>query len=279
MALYGHYMIERRPLVLSLLLAALLAACGSLANGSGAASAPLASGSYVYHPTPVIWETVTIADGAVIGSSGAVYEWNCTGQQWTIGRIPATLGPTYLQFGDDRFAISDGVLDARWQRTAEPDPRRGAALVCSDPMPTTKAVLSADAARELIKRSVTDIAPVLIPTDLPDRVSAMVETKAASFSVTYIGERGVRATLRTVLANPAPVAAGGTQQRLAFRGDAGAFYQALDGSATTTRTLLWFEPASKPSALGPASCGCVPYALTADGLSEADFWKIAVSLQ
>lgn len=271
----------RRALVLSVLLATLLAACGSTAGYSRFASgqAPLATGSYVYHPTPLIWETVTVADGAVIGGAGVVFEWNCAGQQWTIGRIPATLGDTYLQFGDERFAISGGVLDARWRATGEPDPRRGPALVCSDPMPTTKTLVSADAARELIKQQVTDIAPVLVPTVLPDRVSAMVETKVASFAVTYVADSGVRATLRTVLANPAPIDAGGTQQRLAFRGDAGAFYQALDGRANTTRTLLWFEPATKPSTLGPASCSCVPYALTADGLSEAEFWKIAGSLQ
>lgn len=272
-------MIDRRSFVLSPLLAMLLAACGSLAGGAGTASAALASGSYVYHPTPFVWEAVTIADGAVIGSAGVVYEWNCAGQRWTIGRIPATLGPTYLQFGDDRFVIAGGALDARWQPTADADPRRGASLVCSDPMPTTKTVLSVDAAREFIKRTVTDIAPVLVPTTLPDRAFATVEAKAASYAVTYLTDDGVRATLRTALANPAPIEAGGTQRRLAFRGDAGAFYQALDGRATTARTLLWFEPASKPSALGPASCTCVPYALTADGLSEAEFWKIAGSLQ
>lgn len=271
--------IGRRPVLVSLLLATLLAACGSLAGGAGTASADLAPGSYVYHPTQFVWETVTVADGAVIGSAGTVYEWSCAGQQWTVGRIPATLGPTYLQFGDDRFVIARGALDARWQPTADADPRRGASLVCSDPMPTTKTVLSADAARELIKRTVTDIAPVLVATALPDRASAMVEAKAASYSVTYVADGGVRATLRTVLANPAPIEAGGTQKRLAFRGDASAFYQALDGRATTTRTLLWFEPASKPSALGPASCTCVPYALTTDGLNEAEFWKIARSLQ
>ncbi len=268
-------------LVLSLLLATLLAACGSTVGTSQTApgQAALAAGSYVYHPTPFVWEIVTVADGAVIGGAGAVFEWSCTGQQWTIGRIPVTLGGTYLQFGDERFAISGGTLDARWRATAEPDPRRGAALVCTDPMPTTKTVVSADAARELIKRQVTEIAPVLVPTVLPDRVSAMVETHAASFAVTYIADGGVRATLRTVLANPAPIGAGGTQQRLAFRGDAGAFYQALDGRTNTTRTLIWFEPATKPSTLGPASCSCVPYALTADGLSEAEFWRIAGSLQ
>ena len=272
-----------RRLLLILLAAVLITGCAapaSLPGASPARSFPLlASGSYVYQPRPFVWQVVTIRADAVTGGAGQVYEWSCAGQRWAIGSIPASLHETYLRFGDDRFAIAGGTLDARWRPTAVPDPRRGAALVCADPMPTTKTVLSADAARELIKRQVTAIAPVLVPTTLPDGVFATADAQPDAFTVLYIGETGVRVRLRTAVVQLDLPQAGGFEQQLAFRGDARARYQAIDGRTNATRTLIWLEPATKPSALASASCPCVPYALSADGLSEEEFWKIARSLQ
>ena len=220
---------------------------------------------------------MTVRGDAVVGGAGQVYEWSCAGQRWAIGSIPASLHETYLHFGDERFAIAGGVLDARWRPTASPDPRRGAGLVCADPMPTTKTVLSADAARDLIKRQVTAIAPVLVPTTLPDRVSAMADAQADAFSVLYIGEEGVRVRLLAGVVQLEPPQTGGFEEELRFRGDARARYQAIYGRTNATRTLIWLEPATKPSAL--ASCPCVPYALSADSLSEEEFWKVARSLE
>lgn len=208
-------------------------------------------GSCGYQPRPLVWQVVTIRAHAVTGGAGQVYEWSCAGQQWAIGGIPASLRETDLRSGDDRFAIAGGMLDARWRPTAVPDPRRGAALVCADAMPTTKTVLSADAARALIKRQVTAIAPVLVPTTLPDRVLAIADAQPVG---------------RLRAAAPLP--------RRRPRS-----LQAIDGRTNATRTLIWLEPATKPSALASASCPCVPHALSADGLSEDEFWKIARSLQ
>jgi hypothetical protein len=272
-----------RRLVLILLAAILVTGCAAPANLSGASPARpfpvVASGSYIYQPRPFVWQVVTIRADAVTGGAGQVYEWSCAGQRWAIGSIPASLHDTYLQFGDERFPIDGGMLDARWHPTAVPDPRRGAALPCADPMPTTKTALSADAARDLVKRQVSAIAPVLVPTILPDRVSATADAQADSFSVLYVGEAGVRVRLRTAVVQLEPLQTGGFEQQLLFRGDAGARYQAVDGRTNATRTLTWLEPATKPSALAAASCPCVPYALSADGLSEDEFWKIARSLQ
>lgn len=272
-----------RRLVLILLAAILITGCAAPTGVPGASPARsfavLASGSYVYQPRPFVWQVVTIRGDAVTGGTGQVYVWSCAGQQWAIGSIPASLHESYLQFGDDRFAIAGGTLDERWRPTAVPDPRRGAALVCSDPMPTTKTVLSADAARDLIKRQVTAIAPVLVPTTLPDRVLATADAQPDAFTVLYIGEAGVRVRLRTAVVELEPLQSGGFEQQFLFRGDARARYQAIDGRTNATRTLIWLEPATKPSALASASCPCVPYALSADGLSEEEFWNIAESLK
>ncbi len=270
----------RHLIILSFLLALLLTACAPSAGSPGRTAAPsLAPGAYVYQPRPLVWQTVTIADGTVTGGAGQVFEWSCASERWAVGSIPASLQETYLQFGDDRFAISGGSLDARWRATAAPDPRRGAALVCSDPMPTTKTLVSGDAARDLIKQKVTAIAPVLVPTVLPDRVNASVDAQSDAFTVLYIGDAGVRVWLRTAVVQPQPLPSDGFQQQLAFRGDHRALYQRTDGRANATRTLVWLEPATKPSRLASASCTCVPYALTADGLTENEFWKVAESLR
>lgn len=267
--------ISLRPTSL-VLASTLLAACGPAAVASSGSASPSAtvqrSGVYVYQPAPLIWQLVTIADGKVANDAGAVFEWSCAGERWTIGRFPASVDGAYLRFGDERFAVKDGVPDAPWRLGA--DPRGLPRPVCAGATPTTKTVLSSDAARELIKGRVTAIGPVLVPTWLPDRVSASVDARADSFNVTYAAN-AVRVTLATMVANPRPVEPGGTQRHQSFRGDANAFYQALDASATTSRTLLWNEHATT-TGTGAAS---IAYMLATDGLTEAEFWKIAESLQ
>ena len=258
-----------------ILAALLLSACGSAVASSGASPSSQSaspSGVYVYQPSPLIWQLVTLADGKVANGAGAVFEWSCAGERWAIGRIPASIDGGYLRFGDDRFALTGGVPALPWRPGA--DPRGLPRPICADATPTTKTVLSSDAARELIKQRVTAIGPVLVPTWLPDRVAATVDARDSSFAVTYVGS-GVRVTLATVLANPQPVGSDGTQQHLSFRSDANAFYQAQSGSPTTSRTLLWTEPVTTSGA-GTTS---IAYALTTDGLSGAEFWKIAGSLQ
>lgn len=265
--------ISLRPKAL-ILASLLLGACGSTAASSGAPSpsASSLSGVYVYQPAPLIWQLVTIADGKVANDAGAVFEWSCAGERWAIGRIPASIDGTYLRFGDDRFALKDGAPDRPWQLGA--DPRALPRPICAGATPTTKTVLSSDAARELIKQRVTAIDPVLVPAWLPDRVTATVDARIDAFAVTYVAT-DMRIVLRTALANPQPAGPDGTQRHLVFRGDANAFYQAQDAAATTSRTLLWSERATETrSGTAPLA-----YALTTDGLSEAEFWKIAESLQ
>lgn len=242
---------------------ALVSCAPAAASAPSPSASARASGVYVYQPSPLIWQLVTLVDGDVSHGAGAVFEWSCAGQSWTIGTIPASIQGTSLRFGDETFPAAGGAPLSPWH--AGTDPRALPKPVCADATPTTKTVLSGDAARELIRRTVTGIAPVLVPTWLPDRVSATVDARPTSFTATYVAADGVRVTLQTVLANPQPVRSDGTQRHLVFRGDSAAFYQALDGAAKTTRTLLWSEN--------------VPYALITDGLTETEFWKVAESLQ
>lgn len=267
--------ISLRPASL-ILASALLAACGPAAIASSGSASPsttvLPSGVYVYQPAPLIWQLVTFENGAVANGAGAVFEWSCAGERWAIGRIPASIDGAYLRFGDERFALKGGAPDAPWHPGT--DPRALPRPICAGATPTTKAVLSSDAARELIKERVTAIGPVLVPTWLPDGVSADVDARAYSFTVTYVAS-GVRVVVATVLANPRPVEAGGSQRHLQFRGDTNALYQTLDASATTSRTLLWNEYATSMW----SGATFTPYMLSADGLTEAEFWKVVESLQ
>ena len=266
---------DRAPrLFLVLLSAALLIGCVpvSVATGPSTPNATLAPGVYTYQPGPRIWQLVTIVDGGVANGAGAVFEWNCAGQSWTIGTFSARVLGDSLRFGDESFAIVDGRLD-QWQPGQ--DPRGLAKPVCPDPTPSTKTVLSADAARELVKRTVTQVGPVVVPTNLPDRVSATLDARPDRFVVEYVAPSGARVTLRTAVMNPQPVQPGGAQRELFFRGDLHAFYQALDGAATTSRTLLWNEYSTK---MGSGTMA-LPYALISVGLTETEFWQVANSLQ
>lgn len=258
--------IAHRPI---LAFAALLAACSPAAASGPSASpspTPRVSGTYAYQPRPYLWELVTIVDGKIVNGQGVLLEWSCAGTRWSAGAVPASIGDGSLRVGDERFALAAGVPAAPWRLAA--DPRTLPAPTCG-PVPTTKPGLSPDAARDLITQRVTGIGAVLVPAALPDGLSADVDARVEAFSVTYTGA-GVRITLATAVANPQPPTSEGTQRRLFFRGDAGAFYQEMDGSATTARTLLWTET------VGSAA---VPYALTADGLTSDGFWSIARSLR
>ena len=256
---------------------AALSACAPAAGTSGSTPFPqttIVPGTYTYQPAPLIWQLVNIMGGDVANGAGAVFEWNCAGRTWTIGRIPASITGRELRFGDDHFAINDGHLDARWQPGI--DPRGSPSPVCPGPTPTTKTVTSPDAARELVKNTVTKIGPVLVPTLLPDRASATVAiAEPAMFAVDYTTTSGIRVTIRTAVVDVQQVAADGVQRHLVFRGDTRAFYQALDGRATTPRTLLWSEYATKMDAGTPSTL----YALIAYGLTEDEFWATANSLQ
>ena len=96
----------------------------------------LPSGVYVYQPTPMIWELLTLVDGQPANGAGAVFEWSCAGRRWAIGAFAARIEDGYLRFGDERFVLDSGVPAPLWHLGS--DPRMQPQPVCPGPIPTTK---------------------------------------------------------------------------------------------------------------------------------------------
>ena len=116
---------------LPILIAALVIACGPAAGLPASTATPsptIAPGVYTLQPSPLGWQLVTIGDGDVANRAGAVFEWSCTGQSWTIGTMPARVVDDQLRFADERFPIAAGRITGGWRRGA--DPRSLARPIC-----------------------------------------------------------------------------------------------------------------------------------------------------
>jgi hypothetical protein len=138
--------------------------------------------------------------------------------------------------------------------------------------PTTPAEAAA-----MIRSKVSEASPVLLPDTVPAGWSATAEATSSTFTVTYVAPNGVDANVRLELAltNPPPPGPHGSQTRPGFRGDARSLYQVDDTTMQAgSRFLIWTEPGRWT---GPSPG--VPYLLSAVGVTDADFWKIARSLR
>jgi hypothetical protein len=127
-----------------------------------------------------------------------------------------------------------------------------------------------------IRSTVTQASPVLLPTAVPAGWTAVVATTPSTFMVTYIAPNGVDANLRLQLAvtNPEPPGPHGSQRSPRFRGDAQSLYQVDDATMPeSARYVIWTEPGH-----WPGQRSGVPYLLSAVGVLEADFWRMAESL-
>jgi len=139
-----------------------------------------------------------------------------------------------------------------------------------------------EAARE-VRANVTSVAPLLLPTAFPAPMTALVTLGDDSFSVMYMDESmELRIHIGIVAANPSPPQGNEAQVQLAFRSDPRAVRR-ID-NATNPRSLryvVWNEPAQKlpgSSYVFDVRCKCVPYVLSTEGLTEAQFAKVAASL-
>lgn len=135
--------------------------------------------------------------------------------------------------------------------------------------------LTPDEAARVIRSSVTGARPVLIPTGIPDDWTAAVRAGADTFQATYTDPAGTRTvTLAITLANIPPPTAASSQTAPSFHGDGASLYQiAIAADIASERWLVWTES-------GTWSMGSrgVAYLLSATGLTDAEFWRLAASL-
>jgi hypothetical protein len=117
----------------------------------------------------------------------------------------------------------------------------------------------------------------LLPGYLPSGLTASVTVYPNSYSVTYDDDQHTReiSLLVNVGANPPPATAPGRSSTyIQFRGRR-ASYVVYDATAPLSlRHLLW--PDEKGIATGPAG---PDYLLSSTGLTEAEFFRVANSLQ
>lgn len=154
----------------------------------------------------------------------------------------------------------------------------GEGLVISGPQ--TRAGLgyegiTPDQAARVIRMSVTTARPLLIATWIPDNWTADVRADANTFRVTYHDVTGTKSvTLALAIANIPLPSAGSSRSAPAFHGDRTSLYQVgVDGNPRSERWLAWTE--SGTSSLLTVG---VPYVLSATGLTDMEFWRLADSL-
>lgn len=139
-----------------------------------------------------------------------------------------------------------------------------------------------------VRGLVTNSHPVLLPASPPAwAVDAIVFAGADAFTVRYQSDlRDRTVDLGIVVPNPAPGGPGSSDTRVKFRhalplkyGDPGyAEYFVYDPtSPTSSRWLIWLEPGS--TSVGGSTSSGVPYYLGTSGLTDAEFWQVANSLQ
>jgi hypothetical protein len=147
----------------------------------------------------------------------------------------------------------------------------------TSPLASPQAI-ALDQVAPYLKTTVTGASPVLLPTLIPAGFSATATASENDFDVRYTGPNNRTFELSIVVANPPPPGPHGTQTMPNFRGDHRSLYQVNDSTqARGQRFLMWMEPGVwSGNALADPG---VPYFLTADGLTDAEFWRIANSIQ
>lgn len=178
-----------------------------------------------------------------------------------------------------RFGIAIGVtiiLGACGQ-AQHSSPATSATPTAPTPAPTPPAVSVAEAAA-LIGRTVTGSRPVLVPKAIPAGYSARVTVSADDFRVDYTSADDAGHIFFEIgVAQPAPPQPGGTQSQVRFRG-VRALYQVDNQSPPTARRFIdWGEPGTASPNLQIKPEYGVPYFLSTDGLTEAEFWQVANS--
>lgn len=143
-------------------------------------------------------------------------------------------------------------------------------------LPMTKTGLTPEQAAALIRATVTEARPILVPNVIPADWKAQVSVDATSFMSTFKSPVDSKVlTLAIAAANPALPGPATTQAYPAFHGDTMSLYQVADATNPTSgRILVWVEKGTW-SVSGRAE---VPYMLSSEGLTDAEFWQIANGL-
>ena len=140
-----------------------------------------------------------------------------------------------------------------------------------------KGILSPSEAATLIRQTVTRTSPILLPR-LPDGVDqVLVDADATGFSLRAMkDDRTMEVTIGIVV--PGNSNLGAANKTIAFRRSS-TQYQYIAADPIGWRSLWWMErPGTYPVPVLKDQTG-VPYALSATGMTEAEFFALANSLR
>jgi hypothetical protein len=137
------------------------------------------------------------------------------------------------------------------------------------------------AAEAMIRASVTNTRPVLLPQSFPGTFDAQIETTSSdSFVVFYESDLRDEVITLSIDEAPNPPPATDPHARLTtvtFRGVT-AQYEVYDTTSTVSiRGLMWNEPGTITNSVSKAPG--VPYFLSTSGLTDQEFWQVANSLK
>jgi hypothetical protein len=134
-------------------------------------------------------------------------------------------------------------------------------------------ILTSDQAAQDIRRSVTDVHPVLLPSAIPTGFQVQLYDDSGGFSAVYGSADGRKITFSIVVPNPALGSGNGRFSQPTFRSVRADYMIGDTAQAASPRWLMWNEPGT-PLGGQPG----VPYFLTTDGFTESQFWQIANSI-
>ena len=148
-------------------------------------------------------------------------------------------------------------------------------------------VTSAFAGIELALQQATRAAPLLVPT-VPTTWKAAIGPNAGAHgygAIAYTAPDGhTTVTLSVSVVGNLPISQHMATATRPFRSDLSADYQIDDTTAATSaRHLVWNEPGTWAGTGDPTTpptwrTESIPYLLSADGLTDVQFWQIADSL-
>jgi hypothetical protein len=136
------------------------------------------------------------------------------------------------------------------------------------------ATLAAD-----LRRVVTNVDPILLPTTLPTTFLPTIEALASDgFSVVFVHPATQQKLLVAVMQSNPPPPTGQTEQTMLSFRDARALYQVQDRrEPTSDRFVVWDEPGQWTTA--QAQRPSVTYYVAGQGMTDKEFWLYVQGLQ
>ena len=238
--------------------------------------------------------------GQVVVLDGDTWTWDGTTwarqhpsvQPHTLGYmayVPAmhavvSWGDRYNRDNTDMYAW-DG---ANWRLVMQPGAPATPHALTTDGKGGYLVPMSPEQAAAMIRATVTNTHPVLLPSVLPrGPYDALVSAGADDFNIRYRSDlRDRTISFGILVANPPPGGASSQSRSVKFRNALGtkgtsagyAEYVVYDATVSlSNRYLEWMEPGTmaNPQLAGPG----IPYLLATTGLTDQEFWQIANSLQ